>query len=172
MAKIMEITNYLKCVKWLLVTRCAIIMRIANCKPNFQIDLKRNDACFQYMMKAKIVMPAFLERIRWKISTLLNNFLILHNELGLYRSRLCWYHAKLIDGKLTRFLVWQMRTKSTWLFDEITRKNGKISERLVIPNPHIFKWVEPALVRWFWILNKEYKCWIEVENFEIQHFLK
>jgi acyl-[acyl-carrier-protein] desaturase len=29
-----------------------------------------------------------------------------------------------------------------------TRKNGKISERLVIPQEsHIFKWVEPALIR-------------------------
>jgi acyl-[acyl-carrier-protein] desaturase len=31
---------------------------------------------------------------------------------------------------------------------EVTRKNGKISERLVIPQEsHIFKWVEPALIR-------------------------
>jgi acyl-[acyl-carrier-protein] desaturase len=43
---------------------------------------------FQYMMKAKIVMPA-LERIGEKISTALNSFLIRHKNWGLYRSRLC-----------------------------------------------------------------------------------
>jgi acyl-[acyl-carrier-protein] desaturase len=30
---------------------------------------------------------------------------------------------------------------------KVPRKNGKISERLVIPESHIFKWVEPALIR-------------------------
>jgi hypothetical protein len=66
MARNTEITNYLKCVKWLLVTRCAIIMRIAICKPNFQIDLAKWCLLFNTWWKQNRYASAFLERIRWK----------------------------------------------------------------------------------------------------------
>jgi acyl-[acyl-carrier-protein] desaturase len=47
----------------------------------FKIDPSEMMLAFQYMMKAKIVMPAHFRESGAKISSALNCFLILHNVL-------------------------------------------------------------------------------------------
>jgi acyl-[acyl-carrier-protein] desaturase len=75
MAKKYGTISCLKCVRWLLVTRCAIML-IRVCKPIFKIDPSEM-MLFQYMMKQKIVIPAhFLRESGEKIYLHSNSFLI------------------------------------------------------------------------------------------------
>jgi hypothetical protein len=91
----------------------------------------------------------------------LNSFLIRHKNWGLYRSRLCWYYAK---------INWQMGNWQDFWFDRWNRKArdylmklpgrmAKYLKRLVIPQKsHISSnglsqlWYDD-----FWILNKRIK---------------
>lgn len=118
----------------------------------FQIDPSEMMLAFQYMMKAKIVMPAhFLRESGEKISTAFEQFSDSAQRIGVYTA------ADYVDimQKLTE--KWQI-DKMVGLTDEAEKardylmklpgRMARISERLVIPQEsHIFKWVEPALVR-------------------------
>jgi hypothetical protein len=107
----MVITNCLKCVRWLLVTKCDIIMLIASFVRDFQLTPSEM-MIFQYMMKQKSLCQRILRESGQKISTALNSFLILHNELVFIRSWLYWYHAVMDKWEIDKIPVWQMKLKS------------------------------------------------------------
>jgi acyl-[acyl-carrier-protein] desaturase len=115
----------------------------------FQVDPSEMMLAFQYMMKAKIVMPAhFLRESGEKISTAFEQFSDSAQRIGVYTaSDYVDIMQKLIDK-------WEI-DKINGLTDEAEKardylmklpgRMAKISERMVIPQEsHIFKWVEPA----------------------------
>lgn len=118
----------------------------------FQIDPSEMMLAFQYMMKAKIVMPAhFLRESGEKISTAFEQFSDSAQRIGVYTA------ADYVDIMQKLIEKWEI-DKITGLTDEAEKardylmklpgRMAKISERMVIPQEsHIFKWVEPALVR-------------------------
>jgi len=118
----------------------------------FQIDPSEMMLAFQYMMKAKIVMPAhFLRESGEKISTAFEQFSDSAQRIGVYTA------ADYVDIMQKLIEKWEI-DKISGLTDEAEKardylmklpgRMAKISERLVIPQEsHIFKWVEPALVR-------------------------
>jgi acyl-[acyl-carrier-protein] desaturase len=118
----------------------------------FQIDPSEMMLAFQYMMKAKIVMPAhFLRESGQKISTAFEQFSDSAQRIGVYTA------ADYVDIMQKLIEKWEI-DKITGLTDEAEKardylmklpgRMAKISERMVIPQEsHIFKWVEPALVR-------------------------
>lgn len=118
----------------------------------FQVDPSEMMLAFQYMMKAKIVMPAhFLRESGEKISTAFEQFSDSAQRIGVYTA------ADYVDIMQKLIEKWEI-DKISGLTDEAEKardylmklpgRMAKISERLVIPKEsHIFKWVEPALVR-------------------------
>ena len=118
----------------------------------FQVDPSEMMLAFQYMMKAKIVMPAhFLRESGEKISTAFEQFSDSAQRIGVYTA------ADYVDIMQKLIDKWEI-DKITGLTDEAEKardylmklpgRMARISERLVIPKEsHIFKWVEPALVR-------------------------
>ncbi|MFV8351890.1 acyl-ACP desaturase [Flavobacterium sp.] len=118
----------------------------------FQIDPSEMMLAFQYMMKAKIVMPAhFLRESGEKISTAFEQFSDSAQRIGVYTA------ADYVDIMQKLIDKWEI-DKISGLTDEAEKardylmklpgRMAKISERLVIPQEsHIFKWVEPALIR-------------------------
>jgi acyl-[acyl-carrier-protein] desaturase len=62
-------------------------MLILSLSAIFKVDPSEMMIAFQYMMKQKIVMPAFSERIRRKISTAFEQFSDSAQRIGVY-SRL------------------------------------------------------------------------------------
>ena len=115
----------------------------------FQVDPSEMMLAFQYMMKAKIVMPAhFLRESGEKISTAFEQFSDSAQRIGVYTA------ADYVDIMQKLIVKWEI-DKITGLTDEAEKardylmklpgRMAKISERLVIPQEsHIFKWVEPA----------------------------
>ncbi|MFV8341531.1 acyl-ACP desaturase [Flavobacterium sp. XS2P39] len=115
----------------------------------FQVDPSEMMLAFQYMMKAKIVMPAhFLRESGEKISTAFEQFSDSAQRIGVYTA------ADYVDIMQKLIDKWEI-DKITDLTDEAEKardylmklpgRMAKISERLVIPQQsHIFKWVEPA----------------------------
>ena len=118
----------------------------------FQIDPSEMMLAFQYMMKAKIVMPAhFLRESGEKISTAFEQFSDSAQRIGVYTA------ADYVDIMQKLVEKWEI-DKIVGLTDEAEKardylmklpgRMAKISERLIIPQEsYIFKWVEPALVR-------------------------
>jgi acyl-[acyl-carrier-protein] desaturase len=118
----------------------------------FQVDPSEMMLAFQYMMKAKIVMPAhFLRESGEKISTAFEQFSDSAQRIGVYTA------ADYVDIMQKLIEKWEI-DKITGLTDEAEKardylmklpgRMARISERLVIPQEsHIFKWVEPALIR-------------------------
>ena len=118
----------------------------------FQIDPSEMMLAFQYMMKAKIVMPAhFLRESGEKISTAFEQFSDSAQRIGVYTA------ADYVDIMQKLIDKWEI-DKITGLTDEAEKardylmklpgRMAKISDRMVIPQEsHIFKWVEPALIR-------------------------
>ena len=118
----------------------------------FQVDPSEMMLAFQYMMKAKIVMPAhFLRESGEKISTAFEQFSDSAQRIGVYTA------ADYVDIMQKLIDKWEI-DKISGLTDEAEKARDylmklpgrmmKISERMVIPQEsHIFKWVEPALVR-------------------------
>ncbi|KIA86913.1 acyl-ACP desaturase [Flavobacterium sp. AED] len=115
----------------------------------FQVDPSEMMLAFQYMMKAKIVMPAhFLRESGEKISTAFEQFSDSAQRIGVYTA------ADYVDIMQKLIDKWEI-DKIVGLTDEAEKardylmklpgRMAKISERLVIPQEsHIFKWVEPA----------------------------
>jgi acyl-[acyl-carrier-protein] desaturase len=118
----------------------------------FQVDPSEMMLAFQYMMKAKIVMPAhFLRESGEKISTAFEQFSDSAQRIGVYTA------ADYVDIMQKLIEKWEI-DKITGLTEEAEKareylmklpgRMARISERLVIPQEsHIFKWVEPALAR-------------------------
>lgn len=116
----------------------------------FEVDPSEMMLAFQYMMKQKIVMPAhFLRESGQKISTAFEQFSNSAQRIGVYTA------ADYVDIMQKLIDRWQI-DKITRLTDEAEKardylmklpaRMAKISERLVIPpEPHIFKWVQPAV---------------------------
>ena len=117
----------------------------------FQVDPSEMMLAFQYMMKAKIVMPAhFLRESGEKISTAFEQFSDSAQRIGVYTA------ADYVDIMQKLIDKWEI-DKISGLTDEAEKARDylmklpgrmmKISERLVIPQEsHIFKWVEPARI--------------------------
>ncbi|TDD78164.1 acyl-ACP desaturase [Flavobacterium caseinilyticum] len=117
----------------------------------FQIDPSEMMLAFQYMMKAKIVMPAhFLRESGEKISTAFEQFSDSAQRIGVYTA------ADYVDIIQKLNDKWEI-DKISGLTDEAEKardylmklpgRMAKISERMVIPQEsHIFKWVEPARI--------------------------
>ena len=107
---------------------------------------------FQYMMKNKITMPAhYLRESGQKISTAFEHFSDAAQRIGVYTA------ADYVDIMQKLIDKWEI-DKITGLTDDAEKARDflmklpsrmiKISERLVIPESgHVFKWVEPALVK-------------------------
>ena len=118
----------------------------------FKVDPSEMMLAFQYMMKQKIVMPAhFLRESGEKISSAFENFSDSAQRIGVYTA------ADYVDILQKLIEKWEI-DKMNGLTDEAEKardylmklpaRMAKISERLVIPeNGHVFKWVQPALVR-------------------------
>ncbi|WP_035668938.1 acyl-ACP desaturase [Flavobacterium sp. 83] len=115
----------------------------------FKVDPSEMMLAFQYMMKAKIVMPAhFLRESGGKISSAFEHFSDSAQRIGVYTANdYVDIMQKLIDK-------WEI-DKISGLTDEAEKardylmklpaRMAKISERLVIPKESFqFKWVEPA----------------------------
>ena len=118
----------------------------------FQVDPSEMMLAFQYMMKAKIVMPAhFLRESGEKIGTAFEQFSDSAQRIGVYTA------ADYVDIMQKLIDKWEI-DKISSLTEEAEKARdylmklpgrcAKISERLVIPQEsHIFKWVEPAVIR-------------------------
>mgnify|MGYP006196408183 FL=1 len=118
----------------------------------FKVDPSEMMLAFQYMMKQKIVMPAhFLRESGQKISAAFENFSDSAQRIGVYTA------ADYVDILQKLIEKWEI-DKINGLTDEAEKardylmklpaRMAKISERLVIPETgHVFKWVQPALVK-------------------------
>jgi acyl-[acyl-carrier-protein] desaturase len=118
----------------------------------FQVDPSEMMLAFQYMMKQKIVMPAhFLRESGQKIGEAFEQFSDSAQRIGVYTA------MDYVDilRKLTE--KWQIdkisgltseAEKARDFLMKLPDRMARISERLVIPEEsHIFKWVQPALIK-------------------------
>lgn len=118
----------------------------------FKIDPSEMMLAFQHMMKLKITMPAhFLRESGDKISTAFEEFSNAAQRIGVYTAH------DYVDILRKLIEKWQI-DKITGLTAEAEKardylmklpdRMARISERLTIPEqPHIFKWVQPALIK-------------------------
>jgi len=118
----------------------------------FKIDPSEMMLAFQYMMKQKITMPAhFLRESGQKIGKAFEEFSNSAQKLGVYTAN---DYVDILQKLITR---WEI-DKITNLTDEAEKardylmklpaRMAKISERLILPDEtHVFKWVQPALVK-------------------------
>lgn len=118
----------------------------------FKVDPSEMMLAFQYMMKQKIVMPAhFLRESGQKISSAFENFSDSAQRLGVYTA------ADYVDILQKLIEKWDIENingltdeaeKARDYLMKLPARMAKISERLVIPETgHVFKWVQPALVK-------------------------
>jgi acyl-[acyl-carrier-protein] desaturase len=118
----------------------------------FTVDPSEMMLAFQYMMKQKIVMPAhFLRESGQKIGESFEKFSDSAQRIGVYTAQ---DYVEILRKLIER---WQI-DKVTGLTAEAEKardflmklpdRMARISERIVIPEEgHIFKWVQPALVK-------------------------
>ena len=118
----------------------------------FQVDPSEMMLAFQYMMKQKIVMPAhFLRESGEKIGTAFEQFSDSAQRIGVYTA------ADYVDILQKLIDKWQIdhitgltaeAEKARDFLMKLPARMTRISERLVIPaESHIFKWVQPALIK-------------------------
>ena len=118
----------------------------------FKVDPSEMMLAFQHMMKLKITMPAhFLRESGEKISTAFEQFSTSAQKLGVYTSMdYVDIMQKLIDkweiDKINRLT--DEAEKARDFIMKLPERMKKISERLILPDEtHIFKWVQPALIK-------------------------
>jgi acyl-[acyl-carrier-protein] desaturase len=118
----------------------------------FQVDPSEMMLAFQYMMKQKIVMPAhFLRESGQKIGTAFEQFSDSAQRIGVYTANdYIDILQKLIEkweiDKITGLTAEAEKARDFLM--KLPARMARISERLVIPEEsHIFKWVQPALVK-------------------------
>lgn len=121
-------------------------------KQIFEADPNGMMLAFQEMMKKKIVMPAgFLRQSGERISEAFEHFSDSAQRIGVYTAQdYVDIMRKLIDkwdiGKMLNLS--EEAEKARDFLMKLPDRMAKVSERLVIPaESHIFKWVEPALVK-------------------------
>ncbi|WP_461532512.1 acyl-ACP desaturase [Sinomicrobium sp.] len=118
----------------------------------FEVDPSEIMLAFQYMMKQKITMPAhFLRESGQKLGAAWEHFSDSAQRIGVYTAM---DYVDIIQSLLSK---WQI-DKVSGLTDEaekardylmkLPERMRRVSERIKIPDEsHIFKWVQPALVR-------------------------
>ena len=118
----------------------------------FKVDPSEMMLAFQYMMKQKVVMPAhFLRESGQKISSAFEHFSDSAQRIGVYTAH------DYVDIMQKLIEKWEI-DKINGLTDEaekardflmkVPARMARVSERLVVPQEsHIFKWVQPALVK-------------------------
>lgn len=118
----------------------------------FKVDPSEMMLAFQYMMKQKIVMPAhFLRESGQKIGEAFEQFSDSAQRIGVYTA------TDYVDILKKLIEKWQIdkidgltaeAEKARDFLMKLPERMTRISERLVIPEEsHIFKWVQPALIR-------------------------
>ena len=118
----------------------------------FKVDPSEMMLAFQYMMKQKVVMPAhFLRESGQKISSAFEHFSDSAQRIGVYTAH------DYVDIMQKLIEKWEI-DKINGLTDEAEKardflmklpaRMARVSERLVVPQEsHIFKWVQPVLVK-------------------------
>ena len=118
----------------------------------FKVDPSEMMLAFQYMMKHKIIMPAgFLRESGQKISSAFEQFSDSAQRIGVYTA------ADYVDIMQKLIEKWEI-DKIGGLTDEAEKardflmklpaRMARVSERIVIAEEgHIFKWVQPALIK-------------------------
>ncbi|SEQ19578.1 acyl-ACP desaturase [Flavobacterium urocaniciphilum] len=118
----------------------------------FKVDPSEMMLAFQYMMKQKITMPAvFLRESGEKIGTAFEQFSDSAQRIGVYTASdyvdiLEKLNVKWDIGNINGLTAEAEKARDYLM--KLPDRMRKISERLVIPEEgHIFKWVEPALIK-------------------------
>jgi acyl-[acyl-carrier-protein] desaturase len=118
----------------------------------FKVDPSEMMLAFQYMMKQKITMPAlFLRESGNKISSAFEAFSDSAQRIGVYTASdyvdiLQKLNEKWDIGNINGLTAEAEKARDYLM--KLPERMRKISERLIIPEEgHIFKWVEPALIR-------------------------
>ncbi len=118
----------------------------------FKVDPSEMMLAFQYMMKQKITMPAlFLRETGEKIGTAFEQFSDSAQRIGVYTASdyvdiLQKLNDKWDIGNINGLTAEAEKARDYLM--KLPERMKKISERLVIPEEgHIFKWVEPALIK-------------------------
>jgi acyl-[acyl-carrier-protein] desaturase len=118
----------------------------------FKIDPSEMMLSFQYMMKQKITMPAlFLRESGDKIGSAFEAFSDSAQRIGVYTASdyvdiLQKLNEKWDIGNINGLTAEAEKARDYLM--KLPERMRKISERLIIPEEgHIFKWVEPALIR-------------------------
>lgn len=118
----------------------------------FKVDPSEMMLAFQYMMKQKIVMPAhFLRESGEKISSAFENFSDSAQRIGVYTAN---DYVEIMQKLIDKWEIDKMvdltdeAEKARDFLMKLPARMAKISERLVVPQQsHIFKWVQPALIK-------------------------
>ncbi|WP_445456238.1 acyl-ACP desaturase [Flavobacterium sp. HNIBRBA15423] len=118
----------------------------------FEVDPSEMMLAFQHMMKNKITMPAhFLRESGQKISTAFEHFSDSAQRIGVYTANdYVDIMQKLIDKwEIDKIVnLTDEAEKARDFLMKLPARMARVSERLVIPEEsHIFKWVQPALVK-------------------------
>ena len=118
----------------------------------FKVDPSEMMLAFQYMMKQKITMPAlFLRESGDKIGTAFEAFSDSAQRIGVYTASdyvdiLQKLNEKWDIGNINGLTAEAEKARDYLM--KLPERMRKISERIIIPEDgHIFKWVEPALIR-------------------------
>lgn len=118
----------------------------------FEVDPSEMMIAFQDMMKHKIVMPAhFLRESGQSIGAAFEQFSDCAQRLGVYTAQdYIDILQKLIDkwniDKVSGLTAEAEKARDFLM--KLPARMQRISERIVIPEePHIFKWVQPALIK-------------------------
>ena len=118
----------------------------------FKVDPSEMMLAFQYMMKQKITMPAvFLRESGDKIGSAFEAFSDSAQRIGVYTAS---DYVDILQKKKKKWDIGNINgltaeaEKARDYLMKLPERMRKISERLIIPEEgHIFKWVEPALIR-------------------------
>lgn len=118
----------------------------------FQVDPSEMMLAFQHMMKLKITMPAhFLRESGEKISTAFEQFSDSAQRIGVYTAMDYVDILRKLNDKWQIDKVTGLTAEAEKARDYLMKlpdRMARISERLVIPQEsHIFKWVQPALIK-------------------------
>lgn len=118
----------------------------------FKVDPSEMMLAFQYMMKQKITMPAlFLRESGDKIGSAFEAFSDSAQRIGVYTASdyvdiLQKLNEKWDIGNINGLTAEAEKARDYLM--KLPERMRKISERIIIPEEgHIFKWVEPALIR-------------------------
>ena len=118
----------------------------------FQVDPSEMMLAFQYMMKQKIVMPAhFLRESGQKIGEAFEQFSDSAQRIGVYTAQ---DYVEILRKLIEKWQIDKINgltaeaEKARDFLMKLPDRMARISERIVIPEePHIFKWVQPALIK-------------------------